>query len=259
MSVRWLWRFFLIFGLVATLLLIIGLFTGVRDILSPKGNEIPQQVEATPLEKGAASNKIQIVALGDSLTRGTGDETGKGYAGSLKEQLASNLKKEVFVLNQGINGYRSEDLLKDLQTKEDIRKTISEADVVVLSIGGNDLFNPGSEDINPDLIRKRLPTAEASLEKVVATINSINSKAPVLYMGLYNAFSDLPVGTQSGAIVKEWNNRAIAILAKYPHTIYVQTEDLFVIQGRKYLSSDHYHPNGEGYRRIALRMAQVLE
>ena len=223
------------------------------------GTEIPQQVETTPLAKGKTSNKIQIVALGDSLTRGTGDETGKGYAGSLKEQLATDLKKEVFVLNQGINGYRSGDLLKDLQTKEDIRKTISESDVVVLSIGGNDLFNPGADDINPELIRKRLPIALASLEKVVATINVLNNKAPVLYMGLYNAFSDLPIGSESGAIVREWNNRAASIVAKYPHSIYVQTEDLFSVQGRKYLSSDHYHPNGEGYRRIALRMAQVLE
>lgn len=259
MSVRWLWGLFLTFGLVATLLLVIGLITGVRDIVSPQGNEIPQQIETKPLETGIIKDKIQIMALGDSLTRGTGDETGKGYAGSLKEQLSMDLKKDVFVLNQGINGYRSGDLLKDLQTKKDIRKTISESDVVVLSIGGNDLFNPGAEDINPELIRTRLPIALASLDKVVSTLNTLNNKAPILYMGLYNAFSDLPIGSESGAIIKEWNTRAANILAKYPHGIYVQTDDLFSIQGRKYLSSDHYHPNGEGYRRIALRMAQVLE
>lgn len=261
MSIRWSWGIFLAFGIAAALLLGVGLTLGVRDILFPRGSALPAEGEKTPSpsQTGLTSNKVQIVALGDSLTRGTGDEQGKGYAGRLKEQLAKDLKKEIYVLNNGINGYRSVDLLKDLQTKEDIRKMVKEADVVVLSIGGNDLFNVGSEEINPQQVLARLPVAEASLEKVLSTINTLNQKAPILYMGLYNPFSDLSVGRESGAVVKQWNNRAMGVVAKYPNMIFVQTEDLFSLQVRKYLSSDHYHPNSEGYKRIALRMAQVLE
>lgn len=258
MSIPRFWKIVLGIGLVATLFLGIGLTLAMRDIMYPQGNVISKGGEKQEAN-GFTENKVQIVALGDSLTRGTGDETGKGYVGWLKEELSTGLKKDVYVLNHGINGYRSENILNDLKTKEDIRNSIKQGDIIVLSIGANDLFHVGQEEINPNVIRNRFAAAEVSMVKVLDTLHSLNNHSPILCMGLYNPFSDLSVGKETGALVKEWNNRVMQVVTNYPKMVYVPTEDLFSIQGTKYLSSDHYHPNGEGYKRIGIRMAQVLE
>lgn len=258
MSIPRFWKIVLGIGLIATLLLGIGLTLSMRDIMYPKGNEISKGEEKKDTN-GLPEKNLQIVALGDSLTRGTGDETGKGYVGWLKEELTTGLKKDVYVLNHGINGYGSENILNDLKTKEDIRNSIQKGDIIVLSIGANDLFHAGQEEINPEVIRNRFSVAEGSMVKVLDTLHSLNNRSPILCMGLYNPFSDLSVGKETGALVKEWNNRVMQVVTKYPKMVYVPTEDLFSIQGTKYLSSDHYHPNAEGYKRIGVRMAQVLE
>ena len=60
-----------------------------------------------------------MLALGDSLTRGTGDETGQGYVGIVTEQLKEELDpREVTVYNLGINGQDSSQLLQQLGQEE---------------------------------------------------------------------------------------------------------------------------------------------
>ena len=55
---------------------------------------------------------VQVVALGDSLTRGTGDVSGKGYVGLVTSQLKEDLSpQEIIVSNLGINGQTSAQLL----------------------------------------------------------------------------------------------------------------------------------------------------
>jgi len=258
MSIPRIWKVVLGIGLFSTLLLAVGLTLAVKDIIYPRGSEIKNGEEKTT-EDPLVENKVQIVAIGDSLTRGTGDETGKGYVGWLKEELKTGLKKEVYVLNHGINGYRSENVLNDLKTKADIVESVKEADIITLSIGANDLFHAGEEEINPDVIRDRFAGAEEAMVKVLDLLSQLNPRATILCVGLYNPFADLSIGKETGILVKEWNYRVMQVATKYPKMVYVPTEDLFSIQGSKYLSSDHYHPNGEGYKRIGLRMAQVLQ
>lgn len=259
MSIPGVWKLVLGIGVVATIILAVGLTLAMGDIMYPKGNAISKGEDKQAANGVHQDNKVQIVALGDSLTRGTGDETGKGYVGWLKDELGTALKKDVYVLNHGINGYGSENILNDLKTKEDIRNSVKEGDIIVLSIGANDLFHAGQEEINPEVIRNRFSVAENSMVKVLDTLHQLNKDAPILCLGLYNPFSDLTVGKETGVLVNEWNNRVRQVVSNYPKMVYVPTEDLFSINGTKYLSSDHYHPNGEGYKQIGIRMAQVLK
>ena len=86
---------------------------------------------------------ITVLALGDSLTRGTGDETGQGYVGIVTEQLKEELvPRGVTVYNLGINGQDSSQLLQQLGQKNIIRQ-VKEADIILMTIGGNDLFQGG--------------------------------------------------------------------------------------------------------------------
>ena len=57
---------------------------------------------------------LTVVALGDSLTRGTGDVSGKGYVGIVTEELKKRLSpQEIAIYNLGINGQTSSELLNN--------------------------------------------------------------------------------------------------------------------------------------------------
>lgn len=66
-------------------------------------------------KQDSSGKTLQIAAIGDSLTRGTGDPDGKGYIGYLKEELAKTTKKEIELTNSAIKGQTSVQLLKQLQ------------------------------------------------------------------------------------------------------------------------------------------------
>jgi lysophospholipase L1-like esterase len=253
------WRLFAVFSLFSTLLLATGLYLGVRDVLAPSKTEWKTDKNAGEKPEVPKGEKLQIVALGDSLTRGTGDQSGLGYVGNIRKQLSRETGREVYVLNHGVNGYKTKDLLQDLRTKEDIRRTIRQANIITFSIGGNDLFNAGAEEVQPEVSRKRILGAIDRYREIVQIITSLNPKATVLYMGLYNAFADLSNAQGSYQVIQQWNNETSSILYQHPHTIFVPTDDLFRMDNVKYLSSDHFHPNQAGYQRIGERMAEVIK
>lgn len=259
MKARTAWRIFGTFSLLSTAVLACGLVLGVQDIMNPK--PVSWRAERTGEEEAAkkVAATTQIVALGDSLTRGTGDESGLGYVGNFRSRLVKDTKKEVYVYNNGVNGYKAANLLKDLRTKPDIRRMVQQADIIVLSIGGNDLFYTQSDEVKPDVIRKRIPAALENYQAIISIVTELNPKAKLLYVGLYNPFPDLANAKESAQVVQEWNNRVTQVLYEHPKAIFVPTDDLFRIDGMKYISSDHFHPNQAGYKRIGERMADVLK
>ncbi len=249
-------------ALAATLLLAGGFGWAVFTVVqpSPSGSEPPAiGKEAQPPGSLAIHDKLNIVALGDSLTRGTGDETGRGYVGYTQNKLAERYKKPVFILaNHAVNGYKSEQLLSDLKNKTGISDALKQAHVILFTIGGNDLFSFGTE---PDLnkIRANVKPTLNRLEQIAKLIHEANPNAKVIYLGLYNPFSDMPELRPLSLEAAEWNRQAFALIHAYPNMTMVPTYDLFERNVALYLSSDHYHPNGLGYERIAERIAQVLE
>lgn len=259
MKTRTVWRVFGTFSLFSVVLLTIGLMLGIRDVIHPA--PVSWKADRTGESNGTpkTSHNLQITALGDSLTRGTGDESGLGYAGNLRSRLAENTKKDVYVYNNGVNGYKASNLLKDLQTKPDIRRQVQQADIIALSIGGNDLFYTQSDEVKPDVIRTRIPAALANYKAIVSIVTELNPKAKLLYVGLYNPFPDLPNAKESEKVVQQWNNGVTQVLYEHPQAIFVPTDDLFRSDGMKYISSDHFHPNQAGYKRIGDRMAEVLK
>lgn len=270
-SSRFLWRSVGTLALLATLLFVSGFIYAVKDILYPQASDLSlAPVEPTPNNELAAGDKIQIVALGDSLTRGTGDQQGKGYVGRVKEQLEKEMKKPVYVLaNYSVNGYTTDQLLQDILKRSEVPASIAKADVVLLTIGGNDLFGfatangrpfeNGQAELSPDEVRKRMPEAVARLSQILDKIAELNPRATIIYVGLYNPFRDIDSTGEASLVIDEWNREAFKIANKHPNMIVVPTHDLFEKNLLKYLYSDHFHPNQDGYQRIADRIMQVLE
>ncbi|UJF36104.1 SGNH/GDSL hydrolase family protein [Paenibacillus hexagrammi] len=60
--------------------------------------------------------------------------------------------------------------------------------------------------------------------------------------------------------MQDWNDRVFTYTNRYSNMVLVPTYDLFEQNLLKYISSaDHFHPNGDGYERIADRIVQILK
>jgi lysophospholipase L1-like esterase len=202
---------------------------------------------------------IRLLALGDSLTRGTGDDTGKGYVGYLSDALEEKTEEEITITNYGIKGLTTDKLAE--QVKEDeVQRQITHADLLFITIGGNDLFQGGESlsELNEDSISKLMKAYSEQLQAVLSSIRSINKDAPIYLMGLYNPFNDLDNSALTSQVVRTWNNATAEICAKYKQTIFVPTYDIFQQNVQQYLYSDHFHPNKKGYQLMAERVASLI-
>ncbi|TBL68538.1 GDSL-type esterase/lipase family protein [Paenibacillus thalictri] len=270
-STKWMWRTVAVCAVLATALCIFGFVYGVNQIMYPKASAglLQQQPaeEAKKAEPLADKQQVRIVALGDSLTSGTGDLSGKGYVGQVRDKLEKQLGKPVFVYNNyAVPGYRTKDVLTAIDTKKDMSAALKEADLIMLTIGGNDLFEGGtgvfdqsSQGFNAQAAAERMPEALKRLETILDYVAKQNDQAPIFYIGLYHPFLDMDPAREGSAVVQKWNQAAFEIANKYPHMIMVPTYDLFELNLNKYLYSDHFHPNQDGYERIAERVAQILK
>src|SRR5699024_6526628 len=86
----------------------------------------------------------KITTSGDSLRNGVGDETdNSGYVGLIED----NLENEIDIDNFGISGYRSDQLLK-LIKEPDTQNSLKEADLVLMTIGANDMMKVFKRDFS---------------------------------------------------------------------------------------------------------------
>lgn len=270
-SSRLLWRTTGLVAVLSTLLFLFGFVYAVKSIWYPSAGEPAisreKPVEANPL---LSADKIQIVALGDSLTKGQGDITGEGYVGKVKKRLESATGKDVYVWNYAVGGLRTSQLLDYIYNDNgEIPQSIQKANLVFVTIGGNDLFqfgfgsaaatNSDSLEIDFDSVAQQMPDALERLERILNRIAELNPKARIIYVGLYHPFLDFDSDGQGSLLLHEWNHHATSLSTKLHNLTVVPTYDLFETYLTKYLANDHFHPNEVGYERMAERVMQVLE
>jgi lysophospholipase L1-like esterase len=227
-----------------------GQAEGLEDVQSkPETNQ--KQTETTDLT---------VLALGDSLTRGTGDETGKGYIGLVTDQLRDDLNpREVTVSNLGINGQDSSQLLQQLDQKNVITQ-VKEADVILMTIGGNDLFQGGDtlNEFSLEKIEHLQQQYLTNLEQIFINLREQNDHATIFILGLYNPFIELEYNDVTNSIVRGWNYATENVTGKFEKVVFVPTFDLFQLSVNDYLYTDQFHPNQAGYELISDRLTPLI-
>lgn len=222
---------------------------------SPAAAE-PEQAAPAAADDGT----YRVLALGDSLTRGFGDSEGKGYAGYTVDLLKEKADRDIVLDNLGVNGQTSGQLAALLQ-KKDVQEKAKAADALLVSIGGNDLFRGGETLVNLDL--KTIAGIEAEytrqLQTILSKLRELNPNANIYLIGLYNPFIELRDSATTSKIVRDWNYNTAETASAYPKTVFVPTFDLFQLHVRDYLFTDRFHPNAEGYRLIAERVASLIK
>lgn len=214
--------------------------------------------------KETGAQPIQYLALGDSLTRGIGDETGTyGYTKRLSLAMEEwPAITEVELDNRGKNGRRSDQLLS-LVKKGHYDEELKEADLVTVTMGGNDVMKIVKKDIfslKKEMFDKEMIKFEGRYRKIIEEIRKRNSEVPIILIGFYNPFSIVTDEyTPFETIIDEWNMTIAQIASDDNNACFVPTSDLFETNEEMVYHTDFFHPNASGYDRMTARIIQYMK
>lgn len=244
-------------AVLSCLLLVTGFSLALNNILAP-----PKQQPPTT-QKDSQTKKIPktglLVGLGDSLTRGIGDEKGIGYLGLVRQQLLEK-NSSVQITNLAISGQTSSQLVEQLKQPQ-VQNQLAGAEWITLTIGGNDLKNniEGFEKLDTTKVEKSREAFTNHLKEILTSIRTQNPESPIFLFSLYNPYGDLEESQLTSQTVMKWNETIQSASSAFPEVIVIPTYDLFQLQPSKYLASDHFHPNHLGHQRFAARLMQVIQ
>ncbi|TRZ37828.1 GDSL family lipase [Niallia circulans] len=202
------------------------------------------------------SEELNVVAAGDSLTQGVGDSTGTGGYVPYLQKLFQQEQGigTVTISNYGVKGNRTDQLLKKIKSAE-VKQSISDADMVILTIGGNDIMKVVRDHISNlqlDDFTPQMKTFETNLYNVLREIRKDNQQAAIVLVGVYNPFTKWFADVdEMNDIVAEWNRTGENILTLYDNTYFVPIEQIFSDTTENLLYTDYFHPNDKGYKLIA--------
>lgn len=204
---------------------------------------------------------LEIVAIGDSLTQGVGDETHSGgYVGILRDTLNEG-GQNVEITNYGKRGNRTDQLLKRLE-KDEISSSIKEADLILVTIGANDIMKvvkANFSNLEYEQFEKERAEYEDRLRKIFDTMLEKNPDAEIYLAGFYNPFeSYFPDVEALTEIIHSWNNTSNQVTQDYEQVHYIPISDLFQPEENRYFAEDNFHPSRQGYRLIAGRVFDYI-
>ncbi len=196
---------------------------------------------------------LNIASVGDSLTKGVGDITGSGgYVPFLLQnlELESSIR-DVTINEYGKKGLTTAGLLKNLQ-KKPVQDLILQADIVIITIGGNDVMNIAKKNflhLQMNQFKKGIETYEENVKKAIDYIRSHNEAVDIYLVGLYNPFyqwfHDIK---EFDEIMVSWNERSEEITASYEKVYFVDVAPLFLNEPENLIyEEDYFHPNIKGY------------
>jgi lysophospholipase L1-like esterase len=255
----WLWRLPAAVATLAALAFGVGFVFALRGSLGePIGDAPPPPaLKSPPIKK---SGRRFLLVLGDSISRGTGDENGKGYAADVADSIRKRGPADV--ANLAVNGAESGDVLEVVKTPNSARLAAS-ADWIVFSAGGNDLSHAipriaSSATAPLEAIAGARSAYVTNLREILTRLREANPTAPIYVIGLYDPFGNVgPQGRVGSSVIRTWNSLAEETAAAFSGVAVVPTFDLFYGRPDR-LAADHFHPNAAGHQAIADRVIQLL-
>lgn len=140
------------------------------------------------------ADKVSYVSLGDSIATGTLTPFSRtfSFVWYLRNALGEK-GEQPRVCNLARNGDTSRDLLWKLQHWGFFRREIQKADMVTVSIGGNDLLRagtiPGFSRINVHMANCGTKSFLRNWGRIVSEIRAINRTAQMVVLNVYNPYN----------------------------------------------------------------------
>ena len=251
-------RILLALSVLLSVLFAYYFFIALDSVMKPKAGGITETMESPPSET-ANLESLTLVGIGDSLTRGIGDETSEGYFQKVRNHLADTLQQEVTATNLAVSGATTDDLLKVLAGKGAVH-SLELADIILLTIGANDL-SPGMMNISGDVLAEFEADPQTfvdAVEEILDKLGEINPDAQIYWVGLYNPFGHIEQLKEVSKFIINWNHALEQVAIAYPNAKVIPAYDLFLDNEKDYLSIDQYHPNQIGYQAMADRVSEAI-
>ena len=225
--------------------------------------------------------KFFYVGLGDSLTEGVGDRTNQGgFLPLLSQLLTTTYDYDVSSSNYGVAGNTSKQILKRIQEKADIKKDLVKADMMTLTIGGNDVMaviRKNLTDLSVSSFAKPSQDYQDHLRQIIDLVRTDNDSLPIYILGIYNPFYlNFPEMTEMQDIINNWNNVTESVIVDYDNVYFVPINDLLykgvdgeegvvstsgdqiTIDNDALFKEDHFHPNNIGYQIISDAVMEII-
>ena len=176
---------------------------------------------------------------------------------------------EFKAINYGVSGNTSGQILSRMQEKKEIRKDLKQAQLLTITVGGNDLRKAILEDtsnLDLDRFEKASKTYEKNLKQIIELARKDNPDLPIYVVGIYNPlYLNFPDLTELQTLVDQWNQRTEETLSAYQGVYFVPINDLLYkgIDGKSGVTEselgketvtndalydeDSFHPNNTGY------------
>ncbi|MHC5268030.1 SGNH/GDSL hydrolase family protein [Enterococcus sp. LJL98] len=254
---------------------------------------IPKAPQRLTVEEPSAKamkvkEKIHLVAIGDSLTEGIGDETKRGgYVPLIAENLEESFDLgNSEIENYGVAGDRSTQILKRVKEQEEIQTNLASAKIITLTVGGNDLMKVIQNNIlglSPKKFEKPAKKYQEHLVELLAEIRKYNPTAPVYVLGIYNPYYIyFPEITEMQTIVDDWNDHTQEIVEDQANMYFIPVNDLIYqgifdaedttgmtdieavdtlndLRNNAIYEGDNFHPNYNGYQLIAQAFSEKIK
>lgn len=225
-----------------------------------------------------APGPLTIVALGDSLTEGQGDDTGAGYPPRLQTAIEA-LRPGSKVLNFGHSGWAAPDLINGIygQPSELEQGLAAHPDVALVWIGSNDLwylYEYGPDPMTDEAEQQDLQAYEAHIDTILQRLTEKNiivfiallddqSKRPVVAAPPNPAEPALPATTADDVArmsrqVQAYNEIIARKAAEYG-AVSVDFYHTSIFTDPATLYEDGNHPNITGYEQITQIWFSALE
>lgn len=222
--------------------------------------------------------EFHYLALGDSLTEGVGDTTGQGgFVPLLAQSLTNEYGYEVAYQNFGISGNTSNQILKRMKEDKDLKLTLEQADLLTMTVGGNDLRKvivKNLTNLKVSTFDKPAKEYGKRLESIIKTARHQNADLPIYVLGIYNPlYLSFPELTEMQTIVDKWNQTTEQITKKYKDVYFVDINELLYkgLEGELGISQsnpsstnnllyeeDRFHPNNTGYEIMKKALLEKL-
>ncbi len=195
---------------------------------------------------------MNYVAIGDSLTVGIGALGQGGFVSEYKRLTELTVQQKIYVQKFARNGLTSDELAHFFQSLH-FQQAIMNANIITISIGGNDLIQANRYFIqsrDSSIFNKTLLSLTSNLWHILETIRNLKNVNGVPYLirviGIYNPYPELP---HSHYWVNTYNRHLNSIVSNYG--TFVNIYHLFLHYGKALLAVDRLHPNALGHRLIA--------
>lgn len=203
-------------------------------------------------------NAINVLLIGDSIAKGTGDEKSIGIGGYLVDLLKSETQKEIVVDNEAVNGYKIDDLAAQVKSDK-LDKSLTNANLVVISVGGSELQEIQSlKNAEKDqAFNDKKNSFALKLNDITKKIRKLNKNTQIVFIESYNPLN-IENTSENVKYLNTWNYNAQLALSEDDKAVVIPTNDLFKNNLSKFLSKDKVNPNSTGYQTIAYLISKSV-